>query len=979
MTPSGFPDGRIPVVLSAHAEELVAADAEAILRYLDRGPDMQTVATALLRTRRLRKHRAVVRAADTAELADGLRAVITGATHPLVVRSSQSAPTRTAFVFPGQGNQWPGMGAQAYRRSAMYRIHVDRCAEAFVATGEPSPLPYLTADSGGGDWPQTQIQGAQFTHAVALAHLWRTYGIVPDLVVGHSLGEVAAAYVAGSITLFDAAAVVIARAKAVDRIRGDYSMAALGVSLADAERLVVSTPGWLEVSAVNAGASVAVSGERAAVGALMAAATEQGLFARELDVTYPGHTSALERVRDDLLALLPHGRFIDAPVQFIGSTTADVVPAGTGFADYWYRNLRDTVRFDRAVAAARRHGAAAFIEMSAHPALTFALGDLLADDDPLVLGSGLRDLPLVDALSANIAAAAVADPGYRWTDLVDVASQPPLRDFPNAPMRAVRLWAEPQPPAPVYGLTVAREKWDPIERSQGPAQRVAVLDLAGPRGPLGERLRTALRHNGSEIVEPGRAELVAAVAPLLDHPDAERAAQEVAHLVGAGLLDYADTVGPHCRAMCLVTVGGEHVRSGEPMALPAQTALAAMHRSIGFERPEQAFRHLDLPSWELDDATAAAAVRALLMGTPESAVREDGSGPRVFARTVVESAEPAPSWRAAAGVLDDVVITGGNGAVGLHFARYLAAHGARRIVLLSRSGVGDALMAELAASAPNVDVLAPRCDITSAGDVRAAAEQFGGDGASLLIHSAGTAAFADHDALTPAMFADTTAAKIGGLARMTEQWPMRPDARILLCSSVSGVWGGRAHVAYSAANRMLDVMAGQLRAEGQHCLAARYGLWRGSGIAGADELTMIERSGLLPMAPEAAVEASLRDHGEDPLLLSADQARLRVFLDSQIASLETAPPTIEPGVSTEVCVRAALAAVLSLEAASIDLDMSLLDLGVDSLLALDLRKRLQRAAGHKVPLATLLGGITGGELVADLDSTERSEKVDTRD
>ncbi|WP_094286414.1 mycobactin polyketide synthase MbtD [Mycobacterium lehmannii] len=974
---TGFPDGRVPVVLSAHAEELLTADAEAILRYLDREPGVAAVSATLLRTRRIRRHRAVVRAADTAELAEGLRAIVDGGTHPLMARSSQSTATRTAFVFPGQGNQWPSMGADAYRRSAVYRTHVDRCAEAFVAAGEPSPLPYLTAETNGGSWPQTQIQSAQFTHAVALAQMWRSCGIAPDLVVGHSLGEVAAAHVAGSIALPDAAAVVIARAKAVERLSGDYGMAALGVSLAEAERLIESTPGWLEVSAVNAGASVAVSGERAAISALVATAAERGLFARELDVDYPGHTSALERLREDLLAMLPDTEFADAPVEFIGSTTADVVPGGTRFTSYWYQNLRNTVRFDRAVASAGRRGGAAYIEMSAHPALLFALGDLLADEDPLIVGSGHRDLPAIDALSASIATVAVANPEFRWADLVDVAAQPQLRGFPNAPMRAVRLWAQPQPLAPVYGLTVAGEKWDATARPDATAQRVAVVELVGPRGPLGEQLRSALRANGSDVVEPSDAELVVAVAPLLDHPDVERAAHDISQLVGEGLLDYVDASGPHCRAVCLVTVGGEHVQPGEPVALPAQTALAAMHRSLGFERPEQAFRHLDLPSWEPDDTLAAAAVSALLSGGDEVAVRDDGSGPTVFLRSVGEAMEPAPSWLSVPGAFDDVVITGGNGAVALHFARYLAAHGARRIVLLSRRGLDAATKAELAAIAPGLDVVAPRCDITSTEEMAAAAEEFGGDGASLLIHAAGAAAFADRDELTPETFTEAAAAKIGGLARAAELWPMRRDARILVCSSASGVWGGRGHAAYSAANRMLDVMAGQLRAKGQHCVAARYGLWRGSGIADADEVTKIERSGLLAMSPDAAVEASLRDHGEDPLLFSADQTRLRVFLGSRTAEhAETTTATTEPAGDTTAMVTAELGAVLNIEAASIDLETSLLDLGVDSLLALDLRKRLQRATGHKVSLAVLLGGVTGGELIADLDSKERSEKVD---
>ncbi|MEO3761122.1 mycobactin polyketide synthase MbtD [Mycobacterium sp. B14F4] len=974
MTVAGLPDGRVPVVLSAHADDLIRADAEAILRHLDRRPEVQAVAATVLRTRRLRRHRAVVRAADTAELADGLRAVIAGTEHALVTYARESGFTRTAFVFPGQGNQWPSMGADAYRRSAVYRSHVDRCAEAFVVAGERSPLPYLIARSADGDWPQVQIQGAQFAHAVGLAHVWRWGGITPDVTVGHSLGEVAAAYVAGRMALPDAAAVVIARATAVERLQGGYGMAALGVSSTDAERLIADVPGWLEVSAVNASTSVVVSGERDAIAALVSRAARDGLFARHLDVDYPGHTSALEPLRTDLAALLPDGEFTDSAVEFVGSTTGAPVPAGTGFGDYWYRNLRDTVRFDRAVTAARGHGVGRYIEMSAHPALLFALGDLLGDDGCVVVGSGHRDVALVDAVSANITATAAGDAGYRWTDIVDT-TRPPLRGFPNAPMRAVHLWADPTPLPPVYGLTVATENWRATTEltTSGAVRRIAVVDLVGPGSALADRLRAALhRHRAVEAPAPGEADLLVAVAPVLDHPDVERSAREISELVGAGLLGYVDAAGPACRAICLVTVGGEHVRTDEPVALPAQAALAAMHRSLGFERPDQVFRHLDLPSWEPGDAVVAAAVDALLGDTHEAAVRDSASQADTFVRTVGDCVEPAPVWSLDTGVLDNVVITGGSGAVGLHFARHLAAHGARRLVLLSRGGVAPAAMAELTSA--GVDVVAPPCDITCAEDVAAAARDHGGDGASLLIHAAGAATFADRDALTAEAFGHTTAAKIGGMARMAELWPMRPDTRILLCSSISGVWGGRGHAAYSAANRMLDVMAGQLRAEGLNCVALRYGLWRGTGIADADEVARIERSGLQPMEPDAAVAASLRDHAHDPLLLAADHDRLQVFLDSQSAasptSVDAAPA--DTGGDTAARVRADLAAVLNLQPASIDLETPLLDLGVDSLLALDLRKRLHRTTGHKVPLATLLGGITGGALIASLDSTTRS-------
>ncbi len=181
----------------------------------------------------------------------------------------------------------------------------------------------------------------------------------------------------------------------------------------------------------------------------------------------------------------------------------------------------------------------------------------------------------------------------------------------------------------------------------------------------------------------------------------------------------------------------------------------------------------------------------------------------------------------------------------------------------------------------------PRSAISRRPNRCRAATEFAGDGASLVVHTAGAATFAARDELTAAAFADTAAAKISGLARLTELWPLRPDARILLCSSVSGVWGGRGHAAYSAANRLLDVMAGQLRADGRHCVAVRWGLWEGtpgqSGIAGADEVAQIERSGLRPMAPEIAIEASLREHRSDPLILAADRDRLRTFFESRDA------------------------------------------------------------------------------------------------
>ncbi|BBY04757.1 mycobactin polyketide synthase MbtD [Mycobacterium noviomagense] len=998
MSVHSLPDGRIPVLLSAHDEELVARDAAAVLEYLDREPSVAAVAATLLRIRRVRRHRAVIRAADRAELAAGLRALADGHEHPLVATSSLTDRPRVAFVCPGQGNQWPSMGAEAYRQLPAYRAEADNCAAAFVAAGHPSPLPYLV-DGTARHWSQTEIQGAQFTHCVSLAQVWRSYGILPAITVGHSLGEVAAAYGAGAMTLADAVAVVAARATVVDRLAGPYGMAVVGVAVDEAKRLISETAGWLEISAVNAPSSTVVSGDRGAVEGLVRLAEQTGIFARAIDVDYPGHTSALEPLRGVFEELLPRSAFLDAPVQFVSSACGKVVGTDIEFGDYWCANLCRTVRFDQSVAVAAEHGANAFVELSAHPSLLSSLADLVKDESAVIVGSGRRDQPVAEQLSANLAAMAVADRGYRWVDVAGVDGHSPLPGFPNAPMKAVHLWArrEPLPSAPGSVVTVADEEWHPYALSRashdGP-RRIAIVEPAFAETPLPQRLVEAIAaHPDCELTDPDEAEIAVVIAPALMDPDATVAVTHMVCQPHPTLPRYAGLVGPRCRSVWLVTAGAEQVAAGDPAGLPAQAALAAMHRSVGFEFPDQRFAHVDLPCWEISPDIAPASVDVLLGDALEVAVRDSGC----YVRTLRERDASERPLDAAA--LDNVVITGGNGVIGRHYARYCIEHGARSVTLLSRKGVSSDELDRLAGEHA-VALHTPICDVTNPKVLSAVAAEYAGDGASLLVHAAGTATFAPHDRLTGADLETVFGAKVIGLARMVQQWPLRENARILLCSSVSGLWGGYGHAAYAAANRMLDVLAGQLRAKGLDCTAIRWGLWQGTTIGGPGEIARIERSGLVAINPDAAIVASLRDDRGDPLILAADFDRLQVFFETNsmptsfTAASSKAQPVPESnataGRPVDEVVRTELAAALSVsDAGSVDLGVALVDLGIDSLLALDLRKRLRRLTGCSVPLARLLGGITGSELVEALRQpappppraeVTRAERVDsTRD
>ncbi|MDM3973723.1 mycobactin polyketide synthase MbtD [Mycobacterium marseillense] len=974
-----LPDGRIPVLLSSHDPELIRRDAAAILDYLGRIDSPSTtaaVASTLLRLRRARRHRTVLRASGDAELVAGLSAIARGEEHELVTQSAKTTPPRVAFVFPGQGNQWQAMGADAYRRLPAYREAADRCAEEFVVAGFASPLPYLVGEEER-SWSRPEIQGAQFTHAVSLAEAWRSWGVLPDITIGHSLGEVAAAYVAEAISLPDAVALVVARATVVGTLTGRYAMAVLGTGLDVAESLLAESPGWVEVSAVNGPSSTVVAGDHDAVAAAVRLAQQRGVFTHQLSVDYPGHTSALRPLRASLAELTPRSGFRDGPVRFVGSTLGAELGAATDFSEYWYENLCGTVRFDLAVQYARSCGADTFVELSAHPSLLYPLGDIV-DDESVIVGSGHRDRPVTESLAASIAAVATADPGCRWADAVPAGDQAPLRGFPNAPMRAVHLWAAPErvtEAASAPALTVAVEDWQHTAPPTGLSAARPDIGFFGDDAVTRLLADAVAAQSDCRVVAPHEAEVLAIVALGLDQLDATAAIEQIAARPDAGLPDYPALIGPRCRAVWLLTVGAEHVDRDDTDVSPAQAALAAMHRSVGFEFPDQAFGHLDLGGRDVDAATARAVVDVLSGEAAEVALR-GGESPRSEVRRHVRTfracRESATGRPLDAAALDDVVITGGSGAIGLQYARYCLERGARTVTLLSRTGVDPAALRELA-DRHGAEVRAPHCDITDRTALASAAATHAGAGASLLIHTAGIAQARSRADLTGADVAAVCAAKVRGLALMAEVWPLRPECRILACSSVFGAWGGHGHAAYAASNRMLDVLAAQLRARGRDCTAIRWGLWHGAGVVVGNEITRTERSGLVAMEPEAAIEASLYRYDGDPLIFDADFDRLQVFFESQGMPMPfSATPNGDASASEGVAaakplaevVRAELAATLHLgDSLSIDPGTSLIDLGVDSLLALDLRKRLRRTVGNSVPVARMLGGITVDELI----------------
>ncbi|MDH6142633.1 acyl transferase domain-containing protein/D-arabinose 1-dehydrogenase-like Zn-dependent alcohol dehydrogenase/acyl carrier protein [Kitasatospora sp. GP30] len=367
----GTPDA-LPWVVSGTCADALRAQAERLHAHLSGRPDLdpvgvgQTLATA----RSAFAHRAVVVADGREALLGGLAAVAAGGPAPGVVQGVAAGERdRVVFVFPGQGAQWAGMAVELLDASPVFAARMGECAAALVPFVDWDLFEVLRGD--GSDLERVDVvQPVLFAVMVSLAELWRSYGVEPSAVVGHSQGEIAAACVAGALTLEDAARVVALRSKALQAIAGRGGMVSVALPLADVHALLT---GGLSVAAVNGPATVVVSGDTGELDALLAHCEADGVRARRIPVDYASHSAHVEALEAELLDVLRPITPRAATVPFYSTVTAGRLDTEQPDAAYWYRNLRQTVELEATVSKLTSDGHTVFVEVSPHPVLTMAL------------------------------------------------------------------------------------------------------------------------------------------------------------------------------------------------------------------------------------------------------------------------------------------------------------------------------------------------------------------------------------------------------------------------------------------------------------------------------------------------------------------------------------------------------------------------------------------------------------------------------
>ncbi|MFD9427028.1 MULTISPECIES: type I polyketide synthase [unclassified Streptomyces] len=366
-------EDTVPWLISARSAPALRAQGARLSAYTRAHPALvpADVARSLATERAALPHRATVVAADRNGLIDALHALADGRPHHnLVYGTVRRRRGRTAFVFPGQGIEWPAAARRLLHHSAVFREHFDACDRALRRfTGRPLAV-LLDPDA-----PVTEQTRAEllppllFAGMVALAALWRTHGIEPDVVVGHSQGEIAAACVAGALTLEDAAQVVSLRGRVLACLVGTGGMVSLPLSVDRTEALIAQLGRPLTIGVVNSPDAAVISGAEDDLRELLRRCREEGINAQRLPVGVAAHSSQIRTVRTELLRALADVRPRKGAVPLCSTVTAQLVDHRSLDADYWYRNLREPVRFEETTRFLLDQGYRRFVEVSPQPVL----------------------------------------------------------------------------------------------------------------------------------------------------------------------------------------------------------------------------------------------------------------------------------------------------------------------------------------------------------------------------------------------------------------------------------------------------------------------------------------------------------------------------------------------------------------------------------------------------------------------------------
>ena len=469
---------RLVLAISARSQDALRALAVEFGERLGACSTREETAALCSAAARRRAHHAqrlAVTGDDASELAEAL---LDAASRLSAREDPDVAVPRVAFVFPGQGAQWVGMGRELLGSSAAFRSTLEACDAAIATEAGWSLLAVLTGDDAERLEELEVVQPALWAMQVSLAAHLRSWGIVPDVVIGHSMGEVAGAHVCGALDLAGAAAVICRRSRLASRCSGDGAMAVVELTAAEAAEAIHGREDLISVAAHNSPRSTVLSGEAATLATLLDELEQRGVACRLVRVDFASHSAQMDPIREELLAGLDDLKPTAARIPMRSTVLGRELSGDEVGAGYWADNIRQPVLFSEAVQAVAEAGTTIFVEVSPHPIITSAVNATLAGAslDGHGIGSLVRDQPERSALLDTLAELYSAGVEVDWPAVFPGVAR--HVDMPTYPWQHERFWFRPSPvvagngrPAPAHPLLGTRVDVPGAHRWEGALDR----------------------------------------------------------------------------------------------------------------------------------------------------------------------------------------------------------------------------------------------------------------------------------------------------------------------------------------------------------------------------------------------------------------------------------------------------------------------------------------------------------------------------
>jgi len=397
--------------------------------------DLAAIATTTFHRRTWLKHRLVTPAGDPALLVKALSAYADGDDEICVSEGRSEAAGKTVFVVPGQGPHWRGMGADMYQNNNAFRAAIDEVDKEIQLHAGFSVRELLCVESEE-QFPIEQVQPSLFAMSIGLASAWQAAGLVIDAVVGHSMGEAAAAYLCGALSLADASRVICGRARALSRIAGQGRMLLVGDD-SDHLKVEIESFAGVGIAVINGPRSTVLSGDALELAEIEVRLRERNVFTQFVDVDVASHSPQIETLKDEILDVLADIKTRIASTRWESTVRGRAMESEVDVA-YWYANMRQPVQFCTAVENLIDDGYDFFIELSPHPTLVGAIEQIVDNRSVVVIGSHSRGEHGHRGFQTSV--------GSLWTHFADGGPLSPTRkpvpmvDLPVYPFDEQVLW-----------------------------------------------------------------------------------------------------------------------------------------------------------------------------------------------------------------------------------------------------------------------------------------------------------------------------------------------------------------------------------------------------------------------------------------------------------------------------------------------------------------------------------------------------------